>query len=197
MRYRSRPVDVARTRLYIQNSLCVESTHMGRIKACARENKLTVALGFSENHHNSLYISQCTISDRGELLIKRRKYMPTHMERTIFGNCTGNSLDNVVSTAVGNVGQLACWEHIQPLLKYHTLSQREAFHIAAWPPVHEMADENELWSMSRDGIVTNAKDFRVSADKVVDRYQEPISHIRHRVAILRVTYNSLDHTKGY
>ncbi|KAI4727880.1 hypothetical protein E4T49_04255 [Aureobasidium sp. EXF-10728] len=138
------------TRRYIQNSLRIESSQMELIKSCARESKLTVALGFSENHHDSLYISQCTISDTGEMLMSRRKYMPTHMERTIFGNCTGNSLSNVVATPFGNVGQLACWEHVQPLLKYHTLTQREAIHIAAWPPVHEMAHENNLWSMSRD-----------------------------------------------
>jgi nitrilase len=103
---------------------------MTLIRASARKHKITIALGFSEND---------------------RKLMPTHMERTIFGNCSGNSLDNVVATAVGNVGQLACWEHVQPLLKYHTITQREVFHVAAWPPVHDMAHEGELWSMTRDG----------------------------------------------
>lgn len=77
--------------------------------------------------------------------------MPTHQERTIFGNASGSSLTNVVATAVGNVGQLACWEHVQPLLKYNTIAQFEAFHVAAWPPVTPYASEQELWSMSREG----------------------------------------------
>jgi nitrilase len=124
---------------------------MKLIQASARKHKITIALSFSENDHNSLYISQCTITSAGELAMHRRKLMPTHMERTIFGNSSGSSLDNVVATAVGNVGQLACWEHAQPLLKYHTITQRETFHVAAWPPVYEMASEGELWSMSRDG----------------------------------------------
>lgn len=127
---------------------------MKLIQASARKHKITIALGFSENDHDSLYISQCTINDSGELAMRRRKLMPTHMERTIFGNSSGNSLDNVVSTPVGNVGQLACWEHVQPLLKYHTITQREEFHVAAWPPVYEMAHEAELWSMTRDGKYT-------------------------------------------
>lgn len=149
--FRSRPVDPAMTRRYIKNSLRIKSAEMKRIQACAQENSITVALGFSENDHGSLYISQCTISEVGEILMQRRKLMATHMERTIFGNCSGNSLDNVVSTPVGNVGQLACWEHVQPLLKYHTIAQREAFHVAAWPPVTSVRREDELWSMSREG----------------------------------------------
>lgn len=127
---------------------------MQLIQSSARKHKITIALGFSENEHNSLYISQCTINETGELAMRRRKLMPTHMERTIFGNSSGNSLNNVVATPVGNVGQLACWEHVQPLLKYHTIMQREAFHVAAWPPVYEMAHEAELWSMTRDGKYT-------------------------------------------
>jgi nitrilase len=151
MSTRSRPLDPALTRRYMQNSLATKSAQMQLIQDSARKNKITVALGYSENDHNSLYISQATISDAGEMLMHRRKIMPTHMERTIFGNATGNSLVNVVPTAFGNVGQLACWEHVQPLLKYHTITQRETFYVAAWPPVFPIASENELWSMSRDG----------------------------------------------
>ena len=136
---------------YIKNSLAVNSSQMTLIQASARKHKITIALGFSENDHNSLYISQCIIDDSGELAMRRRKLMPTHMERTIFGNSSGNSLENVAATAVGNVGSLACWEHVQPLLKYHTITQREVFHVAAWPPVYDMAHEAELWSMTRDG----------------------------------------------
>lgn len=144
-------MDPALSTRYIKNSLGVNSAQMRTIQASARKHKITIALGFSENDHNSLYISQCIISDGGEIAMRRRKLMPTHMERTIFGNCSGNSLDNVVATSVGNVGQLACWEHVQPLLKYHTITQREVFHVAAWPPVYDMTHEAELWSMTRDG----------------------------------------------
>jgi predicted amidohydrolase len=115
-----------------------------------------VVLGFSENHFNSLYISQCTISSGGEILMVRRKYKPTHMERTVFGDAGGESLDNVVSVeGVGRVGALACWEHMQPLLKYHTMGLREEVHIAAWPPVHASGGGEEggegLFSMDAEG----------------------------------------------
>lgn len=62
----------------------------------------------------------------------RRKVKPTHAERTIFGDGSGASLMNVVDEpTVGKVGVLSCWEHSQPLLRYHTYSQGEWIHVAA------------------------------------------------------------------
>jgi hypothetical protein len=170
---------------------------MKLIQASARKHKITIALSFSENDHNSLYISQCTITSAGELAMHRRKLMPTHMERTIFGNSSGSSLDNVVATAVGNVGQLACWEHAQPLLKYHTITQRETFHVAAWPPVYEMASEGELWSMSRDGKRSDEDVLGCTLARIWEltdffftfhRLPQFISYLRHRIPVFRAAH---------
>lgn len=164
---RTRPVDFDLGAKYIEQSLSLDSDEMKVICECARENKITVALGFSERHHDSLYISQATISDAGEILMNRRKMMPTHMERTIFGNSSGGGLDNVVETPIGRVGQLACWEHIQPLLKYHTVTQRETVHVAAWPPVTPYAGAQELWSMSREGTRSLSQTYAIEAGAFV------------------------------
>jgi nitrilase len=124
---------------------------MDRIRECAAQANITVALSFAENHHNSLYIAQSIIGSDGEVKMHRRKFKPTHMERTVFGDASGNCLKNVVDTAFGRVGALACWEHIQPLLKYHTYLQREDIHVAGWPPVFEHDGDKGLWSISRQG----------------------------------------------
>ncbi|KAG9232700.1 carbon-nitrogen hydrolase [Amylocarpus encephaloides] len=148
----SRPVDFDLTTLYTKSSMAVDSPHMRTLCDSARCNNIAVALGFSENYNNSLYIAQALISANGKLAMTRRKLKPTHMERTIFGEGTGNSLHNVVDVnGVGKVGQLACWEHAQPLLKYHTCMQNEDVHVSAWPPVYEHRGGRGLWSMSRDG----------------------------------------------
>lgn len=132
---------------------------MQRLKDCAEENNIAVCLGFSENDNNSLYIAQAIISNDGSLVMTRRKLKPTHMERTVFGDATGNTLKNVVDVeGVGKVGALACWEHAQPLLKYHTVGLGEEVHVAAWPPVHEHPGGPTLWSMSRDGKSTSRSD---------------------------------------
>jgi nitrilase len=108
-------------------------------------------MSFSENDHHSLYISQCTIDADGKIKMLRRKMKPTHMERTIFGDASGGSLTNVVQTPYARVGGLCCWEHIQPLLKYHTFHQREEIHVAAWPPLWPHSGGSDFWSMSKDG----------------------------------------------
>lgn len=149
---RDRPVDPVLSTKYIQNSLAVDSDEMRRIQACAKKNGVVVALGFSENDNHSVYIAQAIIDSDGKLLMTRRKLKPTHMERTIFGDASGNSLMNVVPTQAGKrVGSLACWEHCQPLLKYHTATQREDIHSAGWPPLSPHAGQ-ELWSMSKEGV---------------------------------------------
>jgi nitrilase len=126
---------------------------MRRIQDCAAKNGIVVQLGFSENDHNSLYIAQALIDSDGTLLMKRRKLKPTHMERTIFGDGSGDSLINVRDTGMGRrVGALACWEHCQPLLKYHTLLQREEIHCSGWPPVVSHGGGPDLWSLSKEGL---------------------------------------------
>ena len=150
---RARPLDPPLATKYIKNSLSYNSPEMAQICVAARKANITVVLGFSENDHNSLYIAQCTISSSGAVIMKRRKFKPTHMERTVYGDAGGSSLDNVSAIdGVGRVGALSCWEHIQPLLKYHTISLREQIHVAAWPPLHPHTDDNPgLYSMTADG----------------------------------------------
>jgi len=164
----SRPVDFALTAAYIKNSLKVNSPQMELIRACAEENKINVCFGFSENHNDSLYISQATIGSDGEIKMLRRKLKPTHMERTIFGDASGNCLKNVVDApGVGRVGALACWEHIQCLLKYHTILQKEDFHIAAWPPVSPHDGGPGLWSMTTDGVRALSQTYAIESQSFV------------------------------
>jgi predicted amidohydrolase len=139
------------TTRYIQNSLKLESAQMLRIKECAAKHKIVVILGFSENVNDSLYISQAIIDADGEIRVTRKKVKATHMERTIFVDSFGDCLDSVADTAAGRIGALSCWEHIQPLLKYHTYSQREQIHVAAWPPLFGDEDGKGLYSLSRSG----------------------------------------------
>lgn len=160
---RARLIDPGLGARYIQNSMSATGPEMQAIQEAAKKHSIAVVLGFSERTtSNSLYISQAIISPDGEILLKRRKIKPTHMERTVYGDGSGSDLTNVVDVDFGGsvgkvkVGTLACWEHTQPLLKYHTYSQEEVIHIAMWPPLDpfgtQPAPENPgLFSMSNDG----------------------------------------------
>ncbi|KAH4197922.1 hypothetical protein HBI24_137580 [Parastagonospora nodorum] len=164
----ARPVDFELSAAYIKNSLKVDSPEMKQICKAAAEHNIAVVLGFSENDHDSLYIAQAIISAEGKPEVLHRKLKATHMERTIFGDASGSSLDNVVHLPeVGRVGALACWEHAQPLLKYHTYHQNETIHVAAWPPVYEHNGGPDLWSMSSKGVRSLSQTYAIESQSFV------------------------------
>ncbi len=163
---------------------------MASIRKSAAENKINVLLGLAENDGNSVYIAQALIGADGEIKMRRRKVKPTHMERTVFGDGSGSSLKNVVKVdGVGRVGSLACWEHTQPLLKYHTYLQREEIHVAAWPPLDPHPGGPGLWSMSKEGEYCHI--FRLgrrllTTVQVVKVYLRPMpSRLRRSCCIVR------------
>jgi aliphatic nitrilase len=117
---------------YHDNSLIVGSVEFGRLAQSCRELGIWLAVGYSEKAGGSLYMGQALIDNEGRVVKTRRKLKPTHVERTVFGEGDGTDLA-VMETAIGNVGMLCCWEHLQPLSKYAMYAQNEQIHIAAWP----------------------------------------------------------------
>ena len=89
-------------------------------------------MGLSEKRGGSLYMGQWIIDADGQTVAQRRKLKPTHVERTVFGEGDGSDL-TVHATALGRIGALCCWEHLQPLSKYAMYAQDEQVHVAAWP----------------------------------------------------------------
>ncbi|KAI4942503.1 hypothetical protein J4E91_010101 [Alternaria rosae] len=164
----TRPVDFELSTAYMKNSLQVDSIEMRRICQSAADHHIAVVLGFSENYKGSLYISQAIMNAEGSIEVMRRKVRATHMERTIFGDASGSSLHNVVELPdVGRVGALACWEHTQPLLKYHTYHQRESIHVAAWPPLYEHDGGPGLYSMSKEGARSLSQVYAMESQSFV------------------------------
>ncbi|HSV58478.1 MAG TPA: carbon-nitrogen hydrolase family protein [Variovorax sp.] len=117
---------------YHDNSLRLGSPEAQRLCEAARRHKIWLSTGFSEKAGGSLYIAQLLIDDAGNIVQTRRKLKPTHVERTVFGEGDGSDL-SVCETAIGNIGSLCCWEHLQPLSKYAMYAQNEQIHCAAWP----------------------------------------------------------------
>ncbi|KAI1089608.1 carbon-nitrogen hydrolase [Rostrohypoxylon terebratum] len=172
----ARPVDFELQTKYIYNSLAIDSTEMEKIKDAAKKHSIAVVLGFSERSpSNSVYIAQAIISPQGELVLHRRKVKPTHMERTIFGDGSGDDLTNVAELDFGplvgkiKVGTLACWEHTQPLLKYHTITQGEVIHISMWPSIDPSTgvEHPGLWSMTADGCQNLSQTYAIESGAYV------------------------------
>ena len=117
---------------YHENSIEVGGDAFKRLANAAQINNIYLSIGASERDHGSLYIAQFLFDNCGELIQARRKLKPTHMERTVYGDGDGSHF-NVFDTELGRIGQLCCWEHIQPLTKYAMYSMHEQVHVAAWP----------------------------------------------------------------
>lgn len=117
---------------YHENSLVIGSDSFNRLAQAAKDNDIFLSVGASERDMGSLYIAQFMFDNNGEVVKTRRKLKPTHMERTVFGDGDGSDLD-VMDTDIGRVGQLCCWEHMQPLSKYAMYSMHEQVHVGAWP----------------------------------------------------------------
>jgi aliphatic nitrilase len=117
---------------YFSNALVVGGPEDAALAAAARRAGMFVSMGLAERDGGSLYMAQWLYGPDGAVLARRRKLKPTHVERTLFGE--GDGSDLVVSaTALGRIGALCCWEHLQPLTRYAMYAQQEEIHIAAWP----------------------------------------------------------------
>ncbi|MEM9272400.1 MAG: Nit6803 family nitrilase [Cyanobacteria bacterium P01_F01_bin.143] len=102
------------------------------ISKAAKVNSMVVVLGINERDGGSLYNTQLIFDADGSLLLKRRKITPTYHERMVWGQGDGSGLQ-VLDTAVGKLGALACWEHYNPLARYSLMAQQEQIHCAQFP----------------------------------------------------------------
>jgi nitrilase len=100
-------------------------------KAC-KDAGMVVSIGINERDGGTLYNTQLLFDANGALIQRRRKISPTYHERMIWGQGDGSGL-RAVDSLVGRIGQLACWEHYNPLARYAMMADREQIHAAMYP----------------------------------------------------------------
>ncbi len=93
---------------------------------------MVVSIGVNERDGGSIYNTQLLFDADGTLIQRRRKITPTYHERMIWGQGDGSGL-RAVDSAVGRIGQLACWEHYLPLARYALIADGEQVHSAMYP----------------------------------------------------------------
>jgi aliphatic nitrilase len=90
------------------------------------------SIGVNERDGGTLYNTQLLFDADGTLIQRRCKISPTYHERMIWGQGDGSGLRAVDSKA-GRIGQLACWEHYNPLARYAMMADGEQIHSAMYP----------------------------------------------------------------
>lgn len=116
----------------IDQAVTVPSAATQAISDACKQAGMVVSIGVNERDGGTLYNTQLLFDADGALIQHRRKISPTYHERMIWGQGDGSGL-RAVDSAVGRIGQLACWEHYNPLARYALMADGEQIHSAMYP----------------------------------------------------------------
>jgi nitrilase len=116
----------------LEESVTVPSAETQVIAEAAKAANMVVSIGVNERDGGSIYNTQLLFDADGTLIQRRRKITPTYNERILWGQGDGSGL-RAIDSAVGRIGQLACWEHNNPLARYALIADGEQIHSAMYP----------------------------------------------------------------
>ena len=143
-------------RRYFESAIEVPGPVCEALGEAAREAGLHLVTGVVERDGGTLYCTVLFFSPAGHLLGKHRKVMPTAMERLIWGFGDGSTLP-VISTPLGRIGAVICWENYMPLLRAAMYAKGIQLYCA--PTV----DDRDTWAPSMRHIACEGRCFVLSA----------------------------------
>jgi nitrilase len=128
-----RPFEMGREQMRLmEQAVTIPSPSTHALADAARQAAMVVSIGVTERDQGTLYNVQLLFDSDGTLIQRRRKLTPTYHERMIWGQGDGSGLQ-AVDSAVGRIGQLACWEHYNPLARYALIADGEQIHSSMFP----------------------------------------------------------------
>jgi nitrilase len=104
----------------LENSVTIPDETTTMLCRAARENKIYITIGIHERNveasNSSLFNTLLFINDKGNIMGKHRKLIPTGGERLIWAQGDGSTLQ-AFDTSLGKIGGLICWENFMPLAR--------------------------------------------------------------------------------
>jgi nitrilase len=119
-------------RKLLDQAVTVPSAATDALGEAVRQAGVVVSIGINERDGGTVFNTQLLFDADGTLIQRRRKISPTYHERMIWGQGDGSGL-RAVDSHVGRIGQLACWEHYNPLARYAMMADGEQIHSAMYP----------------------------------------------------------------
>src|SRR5258705_11396849 len=116
----------------LNQAVTVPSPATHAIGDACKQARVVVSIGVNERDGETMYNTQLLFDADGMLIQRRRKISPTYHERMVWGQGDGSGL-RAVDSMVGRIGQLACWEHYNPLARYAMMADGEQIHSAMYP----------------------------------------------------------------
>ena len=104
----------------VENAVSIPDDSTDKLCKAAKKANINVVIGMNERNtetsNSSLFNSLLFIDDKGSLLGKHRKLIPTGGERLIWAQGDGSTL-NSYDTSAGKIAGLICWENLMPLAR--------------------------------------------------------------------------------
>lgn len=153
---------------YWDSCLDVESMAFERLSRCAKDNNIYLAVGANERtrRNGTIYCSLLLFNPEGKLIVKHRKIKPTAAERLIWGEGDGRSLQ-AISTSLGRVGGLICWENYMPLARYRLYDQGVEIYLAP------TADARDSWQATLTHIACEGRCFVLGCNQYIEKKDYP------------------------
>ena len=141
---------------YYNSSLDFNSSEFRKLLNIAKKNKVFLVIGVIEKSSGTLYCTILHISDKGSLLCKHRKVMPTAAERLVWGFGDGSTLETA-KTRLGVLGSVICWENYMPMMRMSMYDQGIELYCAP------TADDRETWISTVKHIALEGRCFVFSS----------------------------------
>ena len=156
-------------RRYSDAAIAVPGPETAAIGETAAKHGIEIVTGVVERAGSTLYCAVLHFNAAGRLVNRRRKLMPTALERVVWGQGDGSTLA-VVDSQVGRTGYAICWENMMPLLR--TALYAQDVQIWCAPTV----DDRETWTATMRHIAMEGRCFVLSAIQHLTRADCPADY---------------------
>jgi nitrilase len=158
----------------VSESIDVPGPETEKLCDAARRAGVFIVVGVNERNTgssgSSLYNTILYIDEKGTLLGKHRKLVPTAPERMVWSQGDGSTLD-VYESSLGKIGGLICWENYMPLARYAMYAWGTQIYVApTW-------DTGEPWLSTLRHIAKEGRVYVVGCSGAIrladipDRYE--------------------------
>lgn len=155
-----------------EEAVAVPSSSTEELCQGAKEADAYVVIGVNEKlstQMGTLWNTNLLIDNKGKIIGKHRKIVPTFAEKMVWSRGDGSGL-RVWETELGRIGTLACGNNTHNLYKYALIAQGEQVHVANYPAFHQSEKiDMPLWIRIRSGAHSlEGKLFTITSSNTIN-----------------------------